>query len=158
MSSSNNISINADDKIISLYFDGILITNLPNANVWQNADRVPLPEDTKVIAVRCQNVGNYGALLASDSDGKVLTDKLWKYSTAGVPGWMNENFDDSHWKTVTTIALNDQLTPGWYYISLISRHAAFVWSPGWDARNESADNDVYFRYTIQKSRFHFRFS
>lgn len=148
---ANNFTINIDNEIKQLYFDGILVQNLANAKVWNVPDSVPLPPGTEVIAVLGLDTGGSASMTASDSRGRVFADRTWRYSTVFESGWAKVDFDDRHWKRVTVAGFNDgSLTP-WFHIRGVARHAAFIWSPGWsDTLSVPRDAKVYFRYRINQ--------
>ena len=135
-------TITTDDSF-QLYFDGVEQTNLPNQNDWQKTDTVDLPWGTRVIAVAGTN--NYGqaGILASSSDGSILTDASWKCSKILEDDWMEETFNDCGWPAATEISRNE--IGAWGNYSDINSAAMWIW------HSVTEDlNTIYCRVNLRK--------
>lgn len=90
------LSITGTD-FFHLYFDGIEVQNLPNANNFLIADTVPIPCSTRVIGAESIDLVSWRGIKGSTSDGYVVTNNTWKCSNVAQTGWPKVAFDDSRW-------------------------------------------------------------
>ncbi|ESO03059.1 hypothetical protein HELRODRAFT_173933 [Helobdella robusta] len=98
-----NLTINADDQIVSLYFDGVPQKSL---SFWKNYavfDTHLMAFGTKVIAVRAANLNTGKSIVAYSDDGYILTNTTWRCSSA-IPkldsknnSWYDANYNDQRW-------------------------------------------------------------
>ena len=147
------MSLTADNTIASLYFNGIQVKNLPNANNWEIADTVLLPPSTNIIAIQLQNViGTPAGFLASSSNNCILTNGLWKCTSlsslnlsapAMSPYWFTINYNDSSWPSAKFDYTNGQGYWNEVNVSSISPDAYWVW-----AASEANDTSVVCRLYI----------
>lgn len=143
-SSVNVLTITVDDNLI-LYFDGVQQTNLPNSNVANTPDTTSLPPTVNTIAVQANNQQNYGGILASDTNGHVVTNSAWKCTPNYYNGWSNKVYDDSFWPMATEFVSNDG-SGSWPIISGIRTEAKWIWSP--NNLTPGGDNTLYCRYVV----------
>jgi len=80
LSADANLSITADNSIDQLFLNGLQIppSQMPNSILYRLVDIVPLPDTTRVIAVRAWNNNQGAGLCASDTNGCILTSNTWK--------------------------------------------------------------------------------
>lgn len=91
--------VRCDDIANSIYVDGILVGN---TSAWWETWVHDIADDAKVIAVDCQNIGNWGGLIASFDNG-LTSDNTWICSINNESGWYDKDFDDSNWNRAYVI-------------------------------------------------------
>lgn len=137
------------DSYYFLYFDGILVAELPNVDNITAADRVSLPPFTRLLAVQGQMFGNHGGILASVSTSAgdyLLTSSQWKCLNRLVAGWEELGFDDSSWAAAVELGLNGNNEFFDYgCIAGISPAANWIWTSGHGGGGSSRDRNVYCR-------------
>lgn len=126
-SGSNNLMITAGESLSFVYFNGN-IQNIPNYGDVNLIDTIPLPNSVTIIAVWAQNNNFYGGILASDTDGRVLTNSAWVCNTRCLTGWQQTNFDDSKWVAASENADNNG-TGVFPPIAAIRKEAKWIWNP-----------------------------
>jgi hypothetical protein len=141
------ISISADN-VYELYVNGTRIGSNDN---WNDAEvySVPSNADKNVIAVKVTDLEGVAGLVAEVTWGSFhfVTDDKWKVTTSYQAGWETVNFNDIYWQKATKHGFHGS-TPPWSTfgdVSDISKTGDVSWI--WSSDN-SADNEVYFRFTI----------
>ena len=115
------------DNDYKLYFDGVEQTNVPNHANWGSTDTVDLPASTRVIAVEGINSApGYAGILASTTDGVILTNSAWRCSNILSVSWADVDFDDSSWTPAVDIGQNG-VSP-WGPVSSIKSNAMWIWN------------------------------
>jgi len=116
----------ACDDDISVYFDGDYAFG---GSGWHNVFTGPVPPETKVIGIACQDKkgGAYG-IVASTENG-VVTDDAWECSSTLVEGWNKPGFLD------TNSVFSSPPQPGTQYRGAqlptgIANEAKAIWGPG----------------------------
>lgn len=143
-----NLSVCVDD-FLRLYIDGIEITDLPNADIFNLPDVVDLPCTTRLIAIHGRNGDSVtdALIVASTGDDYVLTNSTWKCSNVSQFGWEEVDFDDAAW--VPAIEYGHNGNSNFPYLPGVSTNAAFIW-----LRTNTApemDVDVYCRKRLCKT-------
>ena len=127
-----NFTINVDDHLMALYFDGVQVpnTSLPNAFVYSATDTVILPSATRVIAIYAWNEYGAAGLLASTADGRVVTSCDWRCTDSTPPSdWMMVDFDDNDWEQASAEEQNnDEALHYEKYMPNINNCSYWIWS------------------------------
>lgn len=151
---ANNLTFYVDHSLY-LYIDGVMTYN----GVPPNADAPPqtvLPNSVTTIAIQATNDVSYGGILASDTDGRVVTSGAWRctanltYDMTGFTPWYSPLFNDSSWPAATEIAVNDG-TGFWKSISAIRTEARWIWTAGYTLPEGNAS--IYCRYKVRSVEF-----
>jgi hypothetical protein len=117
------------DNYFYLYLDGIKY-DLSYPKDWERVDAVPISGGVKTIAVWGENDLYEAGILASSSDGYILSNYKWKCTrdvSRYKDTWMMPNFDDSDWGYAYE---SDQNVPGGgrrHVVDKIDRKAWWVW-------------------------------
>ena len=121
------------DNDYKLYFDGVEQTNLTNHATWEITDSVILPRNTSLIVIQGINgegipagCGNAAGIIASSTDGSILTDSRWKCSATLFDSWTSVGFDDSNWSSAGPIGPNG-IAP-WNARPNINASAFWIWN------------------------------
>ena len=81
---------------MKVYFDGKIAfervdgeQNQFNDNSW-----IPVPHKATVLAIRCKHRGGENGMVASTTDGSIVTNKNWRCSSKYKSGWAKPGFKD----------------------------------------------------------------
>lgn len=118
--------VRCDDIANSIYVDGQLVGNTTD---WTHTWTYDIADDVKIIAVNCQNIGNWGGLIASFDNG-LTSDNTWRCSSNNEAGWYDEDFDDSNWNIAYVIEDNTSGNGGWNYDDDFPERAKWIWKDG----------------------------
>ena len=115
------------DNDMELYLDGNRAF-VPNSGSWPTVKSVPIPANTRVIAVKGVDYGVVAGILASTVDGRIITNQGWK-CTANTPpaSWATAEFDDRAWPAAV-VSYRNQNAPIWGTLPGISQHAWWIWT------------------------------
>ena len=141
------LAITADNKLI-LYIDGVEVTDLQCDNAAPQADFVPLPASTQVIAASGQKTGKDGGFLGSS--GTFVTDASWKCTDQFHEGWQGVAFDDSAWEAAYEVRPHG-IKP-WQDVEGIRDDAFWIWVAARRTRSNE-EKDVYCRKNLGTSHF-----
>lgn len=121
-----------------------MMSQMPNASTWWNADTVSIPTTSTVIAVHLRNDpdGTVGGLLAS-ADTFVTCD-TWKVATNSTERWMDIAFVDTEWRDATEYGANG-ISP-WGFQSRIGANAQWITT---DVQSQTV---VYFRFHVKSTK------
>jgi len=111
---------------MKVYFDGVEQTKQDNDQDPEMVSTFDIPEDTKVIAIECDNANSQdsGDILASTEDG-LFTDSSWTCtSNSNIPDWTAADFEDPNGDFTEAIAISENSGPS---IEDISEDAQFIW-------------------------------
>jgi len=111
---------------MKVYFDGVEQTEQDNDQDPEMVSTFDIPEDTKVIAIECDNANSQdsGDILASTEDG-LFTDSSWTCtSNNNIPDWTAADFEDLNGDFTEAIAISENSGPS---IEDISEEAQFIW-------------------------------
>ncbi|ESO03139.1 hypothetical protein HELRODRAFT_174032 [Helobdella robusta] len=101
--SDRQFNIRADDKIVSLYFDGVPQKELPNWDAPLVYNSHSLPYDVQVVAVHATNSIKEKYIEAFSDDGAIASNTTWKCSTTSPAldsnnnNWYDVHYDDASW-------------------------------------------------------------
>lgn len=129
----SQLGVTATNVLNFVYHDGIQQGPLPNNGDWMIIDRHDFDPDTRLIAVRANNIagGCSGIMVSSfNSPNEILSDRNWKCSATPANGWQNLGFDDSSWEPAVEIALNGEIVTGcsWFIIPDMPLSAYWIWT------------------------------
>ena len=65
--------------------------NSHSDNSW-----IPIPRKTEGLGIECRNNGGEAGMIASTTDGTIVTDDSWLCSSKFVKGWAEPGFQDSN--------------------------------------------------------------
>ena len=90
------------DDVRTVYVDGVEM-DVSGSQGWEKMSTFQIPVTTKVIAIKCQNLGAGAGIKVQVDDkiGNVIlkSDNNWKCSKQEQTGWKVENFEeDLSWK------------------------------------------------------------
>lgn len=145
--SANNLTFYVDDSL-QLYIEGIMTYEGVPANEATTPQTL-LPDSVTTIAIQATNDANYGGIIASDTDGRVVTSCAWRCTaTLTSDGdWYSPSYDDSLWPVATEIAANEGSQQGFpSTVSGIRTEAKWIWTSGYTLPDGNAV--VYCRYRV----------
>ncbi|XP_050409794.1 uncharacterized protein LOC126824581 [Patella vulgata] len=90
------------DNQMLFYADGVQYAESVN---WWESSPINIPDNTTVVAIKCQDTGDAGGIKAALDNG-IKTDVSWKCSDTFEAGWNQIGFDDSAW-SVAVVPVND---------------------------------------------------
>jgi hypothetical protein len=131
------------DNEMWLYADGVLKEHNRN---WREASRVTLPDNTRVIAIKCVDVGVVAGIRAAFDNG-ITTDRSWKCNTSPTPGWMTPGFNDASWVSATEIPINVEHTYWQGWPRELTNSGPWIWT----ARYAGGHKQVFCRKEIPPS-------
>ena len=132
---------------MELYLNGVNVT-VPNFDNWPVVKSVPIPSSTQVIAVKGTDYGVVAGILASSSDGRILTSSNWKCTYNTPPStWTAVGYDDSLWPAAVESYQNVN-APDWGTLSGISPSAWWIWTGPRDSNGAGFHSIAYCRYTL----------
>jgi hypothetical protein len=142
------LNLTADNVLNALYVDGVPYTDLPNYNEWSKIDSVPIPADSRLIAVKCTDLGVIAGFLAS-VDNYLVTDTKWKCTVKAPANWFLPGFIDELWPPAVISDTNT--APSSYHgpRAGISPNAKWIWTQNFGA---SADTPVFCRGYFPKDQ------
>ena len=114
-----------------VYLDGVLVAESPD---WRTVTSVPVPAETQVIGIACQDFGvAYGIVGSTDSG--IVTDASWTCSSENVPGWAEPGFLDNNADFSSPKEGNNFVPGGASGVpNSIAKEAKSLWGPqrnGW---------------------------
>ncbi|KAK6189698.1 hypothetical protein SNE40_001698 [Patella caerulea] len=128
------------DDTMSFYADGVLYTN-QNDNDWRQQSPVSIPDDTRVVAIKCLNIRGIGGIKMALGDG-TKTDVTWKCSAAFEDNWNKVGFNDAAWANAIVPPYNTVKTQP----ESLNGKADWIWTSGYE---EEQDTTVYCRKVIK---------
>lgn len=143
------LNITADDGLMELYIDGVPVNPIPPPVIgWGAAKSIPIPAETKVVAVKSNDTAQVVASnLASIGYNYFLTDSSWQCSAVYTAGWMNPVPPASVAAWPSAVA--NELNPGTPFIHSavagISPLASWIWTRNSGYGGSSIDPVVYCR-------------
>ncbi|ESO03058.1 hypothetical protein HELRODRAFT_173932 [Helobdella robusta] len=100
---SLNFTVTADNKVISLYFDGVAQKLKPNWDNYKLYDSYFTHFNVNVIAIQAKNGNGSKYIVAFSDDGYIQTNTTWKCSPStpvldsNNNSWYDVHYDDSSW-------------------------------------------------------------
>ncbi|ESO06575.1 hypothetical protein HELRODRAFT_160758 [Helobdella robusta] len=97
---NNSLRITVDNELSEFYIDGSSVpvaSNFPNAKVWSLTDTYNFHGQHHIIAIKSQNLGGTGGLIARTSNNNILTNSTWKCTRVFYNGWYEMDYNDLFW-------------------------------------------------------------
>ena len=115
------------DNDYKLYFDGVEQTNVPNhANWGRHGHGRSSSKHTSDRCGRINTAPGFAGILASTTDGVILTNSTWRCSNISSVSWADVDFDDSSWTPAVDIGQNG--VGPWGPVSSINGNAMWIWN------------------------------
>ena len=127
------------DNTMYMYIDGV--QRLVHTD-WTTSATLELEHCASVVAIKCDDVGGAGGIIASTSND-MITDNSWKCTANYYSGWESTLYDDSSWPSAYQIG--PSYSPPWGYIAGIKPSAQWIWTTGW----EGTHTTVYCRRRLR---------
>ena len=86
------------DDEITTYIDGVRQQH-PNNETWPHFTKFSISDKAQVVAIHCLNKQHGAFIAASFSNGRKTDRTTWKCSSVQENGWMDPDFNDSHWES-----------------------------------------------------------
>jgi len=142
-----DLTLNADDVIDAVYFNGIQVPNssMPYAADINRVDTVAMPTTTSVIAIKLANVILTAGFQASTSNGCVATNTTWRCTTDTPPtNWYTVGYNDSNWPHAFDYNGYGGSNFNAQFTGLFSSASTWIWTS-----NQTIENQViYCRFQV----------
>jgi len=132
---SRNLSVTADDQVISLSIDGREITDLKNAGDWQYPDTLNVPCNARVIAIEAIDTGDVGGIRASTNDGHIKTNSSWKCTNTRIQDWQEVDFNDSSWEKAVFVSYHSSFPEATR--NIIREDASWIWTQHFEGQDQN---------------------
>lgn len=137
------LTVTCDNALTKVFIDGVEETTAVDPVAlgdWTKSSTFSMTGGVShVIAFECEDRGGMAGLLASTSDGALMTDDVdWKCSQTFEAGWEAPSFDTTNWSAASIFGVNGDRP--WGVRPGIDLNAQWIWTS-----DNNQDNLVYCR-------------